>query len=328
MTSEKTYYLEDGIDALNEGRKAEARRLLAAAIQEDPHSESAWLAMGYAVEEEERYLECMRRVLEINPENEKASKALEKYESSQKLSVAGEKLGRYGILTVVALGVVCVLLALFSNAVRNLFIPRTPTPTRIPIIFTLTPSRQPTGTPITPTLTPTPLPPTPTGTIPPSPTMGKQGVDLFPCIPESPPLLAEVSQVLDGDSIEVIIGGVSFPVGYIGLQAPEITALYGEEAAAVNRSLVQGQEVWLYADVSEWDGEGRLLRYVFVGDVFVNYEILRRGYAAAVVLPPDTSCSTLFEETANGARAESQGLWVLTDLTAPSATPTAESAEP
>ena len=134
--------------------------------------------------------------------------------------------------------------------------------------------------------------------------------------------------MLDGDTIEVMISGVAFQVGYIGVRAPDISGVYGEEAAALNRSLVDGQEVWLYADVSERDGEGRLLRYVFVGDIFVNYEILRLGYAEAVESPPDTACSVLFGETARGAKNDSQGLWQFTDLTEPILTPTGDVVEP
>jgi endonuclease YncB( thermonuclease family) len=322
MNKEKSYYLEDGIDALNEGRKAEARKLLASAIREDPQSETAWLGMAYAVEEEERYIECMERVLQINPENEKARKALEKYQASKKLSVAGEKLGRYGILAVVALVVFCVLAALSANALRNLFSPREPVPTRLPMMFTPTSPPTPTKTPIPPTLTKTAVLPTLTRTVVPSPTSEKHGVDLFPCVPASPPLFALVSQVLDGDTIEVIISGVTFPVGYIGVAAPDITSVYGEEAAKVNRSLVEGQEVWLYTDVSDRDEEGRLLRYVFAGDVFVNFKILRLGYGAAVEVLPDTACSNLFKEIAISAKNNSQGLWQFTDLSEPSLTPT------
>ncbi len=327
MMKEKSYNLEDGIDALNEGKKSEARRLLAAAIREDPRNETAWLGMAQAVEEEERYVECMQRVLEINPENEQAKKVLQKYQASQKLSTLGEKLGRYGIVAVMALVVICIPVVLFSNTLSNLFSPKTPTPSRIPIEFTQTPSIQSTKTTI-PTLTKTAVLPIITWTISPSPTREKEALDFFPCIPDSPPITVEVSKVLDGDTIEVILSGVTFLVGYIGVEAPNLESIYGEEAAKMNQSLVEGQEAWLFPDVSEWDENGRLMRYVFVGDMFVNYEILRLGYGGTVEMPPDTACSPLFEETVRGARNNSQGLWALIDLEEPIFTPTVEGGEP
>ena len=327
MTREKTYYLEDGIDALNEGRKAEARRLLAAAIRENPRNETAWLGMAHAVEEEEKYIDCMQRVLAINPENEVAKKALDKYERSQRLSTVGEKLGRYGILAVIALILICVPMVLFSNAISNLFSPRTPTPSRISIEFTQTSTVQPSATKV-PTFTKSPIPPTLTWTISPSPTIDNEEIKFFPCIPDSPPLVAEVINVISGDTIEVLLSGTEFLVGYIGVDAPAVDNVYGVEAAQVNQSLIAGQEVLLFPDSSEFDEDGRLMRYVFVREMFVNYEILRLGYARAVEIPPDTACSVLFKETAQGAKNNSQGLWAFIDLDEPILTATEATAEP
>lgn len=327
MTKEKTYYLEDGIDALNDGRKREARRLLAAAIRENPRDETAWLGMAHAVEEEEKYIDCMQHVLAINPENEIAQKALDKYKKSQRLSTVGEKLGRYGILAMIALIVVCVPLVLFSNAVSDIFSPRSPTPSRISIEFTQTNTIQALFTAV-PTLTITPIPPTLTLTLSPSPTIENEEMRFFPCIPDSSPLLAEVTEVISGDTIEVLLSGTKFVVGYIGVDSPEVENVYGEEAAEVNQSLVVGQEVMLFPDVSEFDENGRLMRYVFVREMFVNYEILRLGYARAVERPPDTACNFLFFETAQGAKNNGQGLWAFIDLDEMQISTTEETAEP
>ena len=146
------------------------------------------------------------------------------------------------------------------------------------------------------------------------PTKEKQGMDLFPCIPDSPPITAEVTNIVSGDTIEVMISGTKFLVGYIGVRAPDIESDYGEASAEINRSFVLGKEVQLFSDVSEWDDNGRLMRYVFMEDTFINYELLRLGYARAVVIPPVTACNSLFEETAQGAKNNSQGLWALVDL--------------
>ncbi|GAF76144.1 unnamed protein product, partial [marine sediment metagenome] len=78
--------------------------------------------------------------------------------------------------------------------------------------------------------------------------------------------------MIDGDTI--IIEG-DYRVRYIGIDAPEIypeLEACGMEALEVNRALVEGREVRLEQDVSETDKYGRLLRYVYVDDIFVNAE--------------------------------------------------------
>lgn len=121
------------------------------------------------------------------------------------------------------------------------------------------------------------------------------------CIrPDAPFEIGLVTQVIDGDTISVLIGSQVYPVRYIGIDAPETRAPgespepKGEEATARNRALVEGQIVTLFKDVSETDRYDRLLRYVFVPDlagVFVNYELVRSGCAEAVAYPPDVACN-------------------------------------
>jgi micrococcal nuclease len=47
--------------------------------------------------------------------------------------------------------------------------------------------------------------------------------------------------------------------------------------------LVLGKEVRMVADVSDRDRFDRLLRYIYVGDLLVNEEMVRAGWANAVV---------------------------------------------
>ena len=57
-----------------------------------------------------------------------------------------------------------------------------------------------------------------------------------------------------------------------------------------------GKNVTLVKDVSDTDRYGRLLRFVFVGDLLVNYELVREGYATATPYSPDVSCKQTFYE--------------------------------
>jgi micrococcal nuclease len=75
------------------------------------------------------------------------------------------------------------------------------------------------------------------------------------------------------------------------------------------RALVEGKRVLLVRDVSETDRYGRLLRYVYVGDVFVNAAMVSEGYATAATFPPDVAHAREFVSLERSARAARRGLW-------------------
>jgi endonuclease YncB( thermonuclease family) len=107
---------------------------------------------------------------------------------------------------------------------------------------------------------------------------------------------ATVSRVIDGDTIDVMINGETFRVRYIGMNTPESSEPCFREATEANRALVEGRTVTLVKDVSETDRFGRLLRYIYVGDVFVNAELVRQGWAEVVRYPPDTRYFEYFRD--------------------------------
>ncbi len=125
----------------------------------------------------------------------------------------------------------------------------------------------------------------------------------------APPETARVTQVIDGDTI-TIEGG--YRVRYIGIDTPEIRPVpeaYGLEAWQANRELVENKEVRLERDVSETDKYGRLLRYVYVGDTFVNAELVKKGLAEVKSYPPDTKHQDYLEDLEAEAREAGRGMW-------------------
>ena len=125
----------------------------------------------------------------------------------------------------------------------------------------------------------------------------------------SPPETATVIQVIDGDTI-TIEGG--YRVRYIGIDTPEVHPEledFGIAAWQVNRQLVEGKKVRLERDVSETDKYGRLLRYVFAGDIFVNGELVRQGLAQAKAYPPDTRYQDYLEQMEAEAKEARRGIW-------------------
>jgi len=140
---------------------------------------------------------------------------------------------------------------------------------------------------------------------------------------------AQVVEVVDGDTIEVRVGGTVYTVCYIGIDAPETVhpsepvEWMGPEASAANRQLVEGQTVYLEKDVSETDEYGRLLRYVFLADgTFVNAELVRLGYAQVDTVPPDVRYQSLLLEAQREAREAERGLWAPTPTPLPMPTAT------
>ena len=142
---------------------------------------------------------------------------------------------------------------------------------------------------------------------------------------------AQVVRVIDGDTIEVNFAGKPYKVRYIGIDTPETVhptrgeEPYGKEACAKNKELVEGKIVRLEKDVSETDKYGRLLRYVWVGDLLINAELVRLGYAQVATYPPDVKYHDLFLQLQREAREAGRGLWAATTKPAPTPTPVAGS---
>jgi micrococcal nuclease len=67
--------------------------------------------------------------------------------------------------------------------------------------------------------------------------------------------------------------------------------------------------VELVKDVSNTDKYGRLLRYVYVGDIFVNLDLVKGGFARVRAYKPDTKHHTELLKAMNIAAEEKRGLW-------------------
>lgn len=122
----------------------------------------------------------------------------------------------------------------------------------------------------------------------------------------------KVTRVIDGDTIEIESGQ---KVRYIGIDTPEIVdpkkpvQCFGKEASNKNKELVEGKQVRLEKDVSETDKFGRLLRYVYVDNIFVNDYLVRQGFAHVSTFPPDVKYQAQFLQAEKEARKNSRGLW-------------------
>ena len=128
---------------------------------------------------------------------------------------------------------------------------------------------------------------------------------------------AQVVRVIDGNTIEVEMGGRLYTVRYIGVDTPETghptkgAQPYGPEASERNRRLVEGRTVYLERDVSETDRSGRLLRYVYVDDAMANAVLVQEGLAQLATYPPDVKYVDDFLAFQRQAMDVGRGLWSL-----------------
>lgn len=115
-----------------------------------------------------------------------------------------------------------------------------------------------------------------------------------------------VVKVIDGDTIE-IEGGKR--LRYIGIDTPESAECFANAATDKNKELVLEKKIRMEKDVSETDKYGRLLRYVWVGNIFVNDYLVKQGYAQSSTYPPDVKYQDQFLEAQKEARENNRGLW-------------------
>jgi Tfp pilus assembly protein PilF len=72
--------LRTGIQAAQSGNKAIARRILEQVTEQDPRNELAWIWLASIADSAAERRTYLQKVLEINPQNERARQALEKLE--------------------------------------------------------------------------------------------------------------------------------------------------------------------------------------------------------------------------------------------------------
>lgn len=125
-------------------------------------------------------------------------------------------------------------------------------------------------------------------------------------------------QVIDGDTIEVRIGGVSERVRMIGIDTPETVApdrpveCFGPEASQRTKDLLPpGAEVRLERDVEARDRYGRLLAYVIRAEdeLHVNQVLVAEGFAEARGYEPNVTRQGELDAAEIEARAAGRGLW-------------------
>jgi micrococcal nuclease len=119
----------------------------------------------------------------------------------------------------------------------------------------------------------------------------------------------ELVKVLDGDTIEARVDGVVERVRLIGINSPESGECFATEATAALQTFLGDRSLRLEVDTSDRDQYGRLLRHLWVDDVFVNEQMVLGGFAIARRYAPDTDMADRLSAAQDQARANSTGQW-------------------
>ena len=120
----------------------------------------------------------------------------------------------------------------------------------------------------------------------------------------------EIRRIIDGDTVDLDDGR---RLRFIGINTPEREQPFYEEATALNRRLTEGKDVYLELDQEHEDHYGRLLGYVWAGDVMVNLALVVNGYANVLFVPPNDRYEEPFRKAEADAKKAGRGIWAASD---------------
>ena len=126
---------------------------------------------------------------------------------------------------------------------------------------------------------------------------------------------ANVTRVVDGDTIEIELDGTIVDIRLIGIDTPETVdpsepvGCYGPAASRFTTDRLEGQDVQLEYDVEHLDQDGRTLAYLWLGDELFNQTLVTRGFALVTTFPPNVRYVDRFLAAQRDARSHERGLW-------------------
>jgi len=122
----------------------------------------------------------------------------------------------------------------------------------------------------------------------------------------------KVVYIYDGDTVKLSNGE---KVRYIGIDTPEMNynnppaEYFAQEAKEYNAKLVLGKKVKLEFDVVKRDKYGRLLAYVYIDGKHISQDMIERGFAKVLMIPPNLKFADYFLTLQNLAKEEKRGIW-------------------
>ena len=127
-----------------------------------------------------------------------------------------------------------------------------------------------------------------------------------------------VTDVIDGDTIEVLRADRVHRVRLLGIDTPEIkgSECFAYESKTKLNELIGNRLVRLEADMTQADKDRyeRLLRYVYLEGRDINLELIKEGYAREYTYKTEYSKQTSYIQTERQAYELKLGLWGKCDL--------------
>lgn len=129
-----------------------------------------------------------------------------------------------------------------------------------------------------------------------------------------------VTRDVDGDTLIVNIGGDNTRVRMIGIDTPESVSPdesrnceEGKKASDYTKDQLEGEDVYLEYDVSEYDKYDRVLAYVYTENdgkyTMFNETLLKKGYARTMTIQPNVKYADHFYDLQKEARENNEGFW-------------------
>jgi len=115
-----------------------------------------------------------------------------------------------------------------------------------------------------------------------------------------------VTKVVDGDTIDIETGE---RVRFVCIDTPERGDFYYKEAKDFLTNYILNKEVKLVKDITEKDRYGRILRYVYLEDEFVNGILVEKGYAKVYRYNPDVTLCDDLSVLERKAKNSKLGIW-------------------
>lgn len=136
---------------------------------------------------------------------------------------------------------------------------------------------------------------------------------------------AKVVYVVDGDTVEIDTGD---RIRLIGIDSSERGEDFYTESRQKLIDLVLDRVVRMESDVTDKDKYGRLLRYLYVDDTFVNMEMVRSGYARSFPYGDDLLFKYEFSAAQKEAVIAKRGIWTPIVIVEEETTPIVEEVIP
>ena len=118
-----------------------------------------------------------------------------------------------------------------------------------------------------------------------------------------------VAEIIDGDTFRIETGEY---VRLIGVDAPEKSSSFYFSSSNFLKLLILNKTIILEKDKDNRDNYGRLLRYAYVDygneTLFINYELVKRGYAIPLFVEPNLKYKDKIEEARQTCLQEKNNL--------------------